>query len=234
MGLRRAAMSRKIGNDRKLCNYEDFTIFESDFRSICASWLTDTAVNFAATFMKDELFDKSDEKICLVYAFLCEMVKYTDPNNSEEIKELLTSVGVKKDRWCFFLLNDCNDPTAVSGGSHWTLLIHDPLEKVLWQLDPMIDSRPTHCLSFYERIRSYLNDEYRVMQCPKMLINGSCGIYIVEYLHAIFLYIKNGGKRIQEADLSRINDRYATERRLFYCDTLNKLANDQGKTPVNF
>lgn len=39
---------------------------------------------------------------------------------------------------------------------------------------------------FYERIRPFLNDEYRVMPCPKMFLNGSCGIYIVEYLHAIF------------------------------------------------
>lgn len=78
-------MSRKLGNDRKLCNYEDFTIFESDFRSICSSWLTDTAgnltfpehfgrviiinilflVNFAATFVKNDLFGKSDDKVSL-------------------------------------------------------------------------------------------------------------------------------------------------------------------------
>jgi hypothetical protein len=56
-------MSRKLGTDRKLCNYEDFTIFESDFRSICSSWLTDTAVNFAATSVKNDLFGKSDEKV---------------------------------------------------------------------------------------------------------------------------------------------------------------------------
>jgi hypothetical protein len=52
------------------------------------------------------------------------MVKYTDPDNADEIRELLSSVGVKPDKWCCFLLNDCNDPSAVSGGSHWTLLIH--------------------------------------------------------------------------------------------------------------
>lgn len=131
-------MSRKLGNDKKLCTYGDFTIFESDFRSICSSWLTDTAVNFAATYIKDELFGKSDEKvsifinavplyfiqICLVYAFLCEMVKYTDAQSRDEIRELLKSVGVRSDKWCCFLLNDCNDPSAVSGGSHWTLLLH--------------------------------------------------------------------------------------------------------------
>jgi hypothetical protein len=55
------------------------------------------------------------------------MLKYTDPNNTAEIRELLTSVGVKPEKWCFFLLNDCNDPTAISGGSHWTLLVHGKL-----------------------------------------------------------------------------------------------------------
>lgn len=58
-------MSRKSGaKDRKLCTYEDFTIFESDFRSICSSWLTDTAVNFAATYVKNDLLGKeADEKV---------------------------------------------------------------------------------------------------------------------------------------------------------------------------
>lgn len=77
------------------------------------------------------------------------------------LKMFIFSVGVKPDKWCCFLLNDCNDPTAISGGSHWTLLIHgiyfslygfcnnkilDPIQKTLWQLDPMIDTRPVHCL----------------------------------------------------------------------------------------
>ncbi|KAI6221945.1 hypothetical protein M3Y99_01520800 [Aphelenchoides fujianensis] len=227
-------MHRKGGADRNLCVYEDFTIFESDFRSVLSSWLTDTAVNFAATFLKNELVGKEDDKIVLVYAFMCEMLKYTNAEEPAEAAELLRSVGVSPDKYCAFLLNDNADPTAVSGGTHWTLLLHDPVQKVMWQLDPMVDIRPVHCLAFFARIRSFLNDEYRVMPSPKMNLNGSCGIYVVEYLHCIFKYIQNGGRRVQEADLSGINDQLATKRRLFYCELINRLAVEQGKEAVVF
>jgi hypothetical protein len=58
-------MSRKAGaNDRKLCTYEDFTVFESDFRSVASSWLTDVAVNVAATYVKNDILGKdADEKV---------------------------------------------------------------------------------------------------------------------------------------------------------------------------
>ncbi|KAI6206824.1 hypothetical protein M3Y94_00958000 [Aphelenchoides besseyi] len=225
-------MHRKTGPDRNVCTYQDFTIFESDFRSINSSWLTDTAVNFAASYLKDEIIGKGDDKVSLVYAFLCEMVKYTNPESTDEIRELLQSVNVQPDKWCCFLLNDNSDPTAVSGGTHWTLLLHDPIQKILWQLDPMVDIRPMHCLAFFTRIRTYLDDDYRVMPCPKMSMNGSCGIYVVEYLNNIFKYIRNGGQRVQEADLSGIDDRWAISRRVFYCDLINRLAVEQGKEPV--
>ncbi|CAD5218809.1 unnamed protein product [Bursaphelenchus okinawaensis] len=224
-------MSR-LASNRKICTYEDFTVFEGDFRSICSGWLTDTAVNFGAIYLKNQILGGKNDQVCLVYAFMCELIKYCDLRRSEA-QELLKSVGADKKKWTAFILNDNVDPTVVSGGCHWTLLMHDPTKNIIWQLDPMSANVPPHCFQFYQRIKTFFGHEYKVLECPKMTVNGSCGVYVLEYLHVIFQSIKNDIKDIREMDFSRINDKFAAERRISYCKILNSLAEEQKRPPVD-
>ncbi|CAD5225866.1 unnamed protein product [Bursaphelenchus xylophilus] len=233
MWKQKTKLMSRFASNRKICTYEDFTVFEEDFRSIYAGWLTDTAVNFGATYLKDEILGPKKEEVCLVYAFLCELIKHAGRRNSETQK-LLESVEADKNKWTAFILNDNIDPTVVSGGCHWTLLVHDPIQNVLWQLDPMSDTRPPHCWQFYQKIKGFFGNEYRVLDCPKMTVNGSCGIYILEYLHIIFQCLKEGLTDVKQMDFSRINDKFAAERRVYYCKVLNSLAEEQQRPQISF
>lgn len=160
---RRSLQQHLEPNTSILYRYEDFTIFESDYNSLSCSWLTDTAVNFAAAFVKNELFGESDDQVgklfngaahqlfqvCIVYAFLCEMLKYTDVSSVDQIRELLSSVGVGSSKFCFFFVNDSTNPLIAGGGTHWTLLVHDPVRKALVQLGTFINSSPLTCRLVY-------------------------------------------------------------------------------------
>lgn len=63
------------------------------------------------------------------------MIKYVEADN--ELAALVESFGVRADRWCFFLLNDSTDPNVPCAGSHWILVVYDPLKKSVGVLDSM-------------------------------------------------------------------------------------------------
>uniref|UniRef100_A0A914EKZ9 Ubiquitin-like protease family profile domain-containing protein n=1 Tax=Acrobeloides nanus TaxID=290746 RepID=A0A914EKZ9_9BILA len=213
-------------DDAKVLSYDDIVVFQSDIRSLNGhSWLTDNIVNFAANYMKNVLInDATKEKVCIVYASCCELIKYTEKN---QLQELLSSFEIDPMKWNIFMFNDNSDPTLIYGGTHWSLIVFSPTERTFYLFDSSNYNVPAHIENFTKKLYNFCNpseEKVHAYDCPKMNISGDCGIFAIEYLKAILLHI-NSGNTSSTFQFPVMNDQFVMDRRMYWRNIIYTLSN---------
>ncbi|KAH7696519.1 sentrin-specific protease 8 [Aphelenchoides avenae] len=211
--------------EKKVLAYEDIVLYESDLRSLTGkhAWLTDNIVSFAATYILDTMLkSETKDKVCVVLPSLCQMIKYVEADN--ELAALVESFGVRADRWCFFLLNDSTDPNVPCAGSHWILVVYDPLKKSVGVLDSMSSVVDEGTRQFVRRMRTVLgilDSSITSVSCPKMGNSGDCGMFTIEYLRAYLLNLDRGAA--DNFNLQCISDSYIADQRKEWANVIEQL-----------
>ncbi|KAI1729352.1 sentrin-specific protease 8 [Ditylenchus destructor] len=196
-------MDQTVSSTNKVLVYDDIVLFGADVNSLLAraGWLTDSV-------------------ICIVYASICELIKYCDEN--EDNSALFKDVGLSPEKWCFFILNDNADPNVAYGGSHWCLLLFDPIKQSFLLFDSMPGSDyggvKSDIISFARKLMKFLCCKAELLveavRCPKMSISGDCGMFVIEYMRAILIALeKNIRLDSYKIDLSHINDEFILSQR---------------------
>uniref|UniRef100_A0A7E4WAR4 ULP_PROTEASE domain-containing protein n=1 Tax=Panagrellus redivivus TaxID=6233 RepID=A0A7E4WAR4_PANRE len=180
------APERRIRGDIKVLSYDSVDLFASDQYSLRRrGWLTDAVVTFAAQFLRDELI--SDDKrnmVEVLAAAVTECIKFINP-----MEQAVQDIGLSSKRYNFFLVNDNMNPSMIGGGTHWSLLVYDPRRRGF----VFLDSRPSVVDStlqlLADNIAAAMGLEHLPIEmppCPKMDINGDCGVYLIEFIKGIF------------------------------------------------
>lgn len=147
--------------EERVLEYDDLTIYTSDLRSFQRnSWLTDNAIAFATTYLKNELLkDYVTFDIVVFEPSLIEIIKFS---HEDELP-----IKIDKMKFYFFPINDNSNPSISFGGrniswmsgklkifkktigSHWSLLIYDPCLSRFVYLDSMYMYPPTYVTKVY-------------------------------------------------------------------------------------
>jgi Ulp1 family protease len=205
--------------EERVLEYDDLTIYTSDLRSFQRnSWLTDNAIAFATTYLKNELLkDFVTFDIVVFEPSLIEIIKFS--------REDELPIKIDKMKFYFFPINDNSNPSISFGGSHWSLLIYDPCLSRFVYLDSMYMYPPTYVTKFVKKASSImmLDNPAEVLNpiCPKMTQNGNCGMFVIEYINVIFHRMLAGKQELYK--FPQLSDEFISERRKYWLNTAYNL-----------
>lgn len=64
------------------------------------------------------------------------MIKHLEQDNHDLYRE----IGLSSEKWCLFIMNDNFNPEVVYGGSHWYLLLFNPIVRQFFVFDSLAGS----------------------------------------------------------------------------------------------
>ena len=122
---------RSVRNNEKVLSYGDVVLYQQDMLTLNPrGWLTDNILNFATHYIFKLVSDKVKKDAVIISTGVTEIIKFTSCDD-DVVKEL----GLSPFQFIFFPVSDNKNPAIIGGGTHWTLLVYDPLKRAFFFLD---------------------------------------------------------------------------------------------------
>uniref|UniRef100_A0AC34QVW6 Ubiquitin-like protease family profile domain-containing protein n=1 Tax=Panagrolaimus sp. JU765 TaxID=591449 RepID=A0AC34QVW6_9BILA len=220
---------RSVRNNVKVLSYEDIVLYQQDMVSLNPrGWLTDNIIYFAAYFIHKLCSQRVKDEAAIVSPGITEIIKFI-PLDDDVFKNL----GLSPSRFLFFPVCDNKNPALIGGGTHWTLLVYDPIKREFYFFDCQrvrgIDEDIRFLVQQLEKILKLDNNSpIRAPLCPQMKTAGDCGLFVIEYIRAILnqLELQNyENPYIIDFPLSLIS-----QQRQYWIQTINGLAGERQST----
>lgn len=167
--------------DEIVVNFGDSLLRKSDVALLePGQWLNDNIIGFVMEYLEKIKYKDVDSKIGYIHPSVTQCVKLFA---KEEIGILLEPLNICSKDIIFIPLND-SESTIQAGGSHWTLIICDNVQKSFYHLNSLGDD----CLNAHEvvsKLAGYITKRapcLQVVDCPQQPNTADCGMYVVAFI----------------------------------------------------
>ncbi|KAK0428186.1 hypothetical protein QR680_010660 [Steinernema hermaphroditum] len=209
------ATMRAVSSDPHICSVGEANIYRSDLESLTKGrWLTDAILDFAKEYCIEALDEDTKKKISVVSPVFCQMLRFC--GTIEEVASLCSDFGLSASKWTLFLLNNSFDSERAYSGTHWSLLVFDPLERRFAIYDSISGDYSSRLAAsqIVEAVSPVLGapkDNLSIADAhsSKQQNSSDCGMYTIEHMAAIIQAVKND----TNVDLDHITPAYIDDRR---------------------
>ncbi|KAL9645616.1 hypothetical protein ABK040_000678 [Willaertia magna] len=161
--------------------YDSQTLIYDDIVLLFGSnWLNDNIINYYFLYLENEKYKNPD------YCFVAPSVSFwvSMIEDEEDIRASLDPLNVKEKKLIFIPINDNTDINAVSGGSHWSLVVFDRDTKVFYYFDSGSNMNKKAALNTVKKMSPFFgeglsNPTFEVMKSPQQNNGFDCGVYVL-------------------------------------------------------
>ncbi|GMT24087.1 hypothetical protein PFISCL1PPCAC_15384 [Pristionchus fissidentatus] len=209
----------------RLLSYGSVVLDRDDFDLLLdGQWLNDRLITFATEYLMDQLNVDEREKMELVCASTCEMLKFSP--------EFTTWLADYRSRsLVFFVVNNNRDPTR-PGGSHWSLLIYDKERNRFSYLDSLYNPNKEDAEAIMNAAAVHLCPpgtklHLNVLTCPKQENTHDCGVMVIEFVRFMLKHGRqSAAKALEKLSMTRMDAGYMrecrTNWRTIVCDLVKR------------
>ncbi|GMS96157.1 hypothetical protein PENTCL1PPCAC_18332, partial [Pristionchus entomophagus] len=195
----------------RLLSYGSVVLDQDDFDLLLdGQWLNDRLITFATEYLMDQLNADEREKMELVCASTCEMLKF-----SPEFTSWLADYRSRS--LVFFVVNDNRDPTRPGGGTHWSLLIYEKDRNRFSYLDSLYNPARAEAEVIMEAAARHLcppgtKPKLHTVTCPKQENTHDCGVMVIEFVRFMLQHgRKTAAKALEMLAVTRMDGAYMRE-----------------------
>ncbi|GMR48243.1 hypothetical protein PMAYCL1PPCAC_18438, partial [Pristionchus mayeri] len=196
-------LSRFLSYGSVVLDYEDLDLL------LDGRWLNDRLITFATEYLMDQLNVDERERMELVCASTCEMLKFS-PEFTSWLADYRSRALV------FFIVNNNRDPTR-PGGSHWSLLIYDKERNRFSYLDSLYGPDTEDAEVIMHAAARHLcppgtKPRLHKIPCPKQENTHDCGVMVIEFVRFMLKHgRKSAAKALEMLAVTRMDGEFMRE-----------------------
>uniref|UniRef100_A0A0A9WI25 Sentrin-specific protease 8 n=1 Tax=Lygus hesperus TaxID=30085 RepID=A0A0A9WI25_LYGHE len=165
-------------NDTVL-SFHDSILYESDVELLDGPyWLNDSIIGFYMEYLEKEIY--TDLGIAFLRPEITQCLKLSPPS---ELPLFLDPLNFKDKSLALMPLNDCDNPSSVGGGSHWSLLTYSKNDDRFYHLDSSQGSNSIQARVLAAKVSSYLGGpaepSYRAPSSLQQSNSYDCGVFVL-------------------------------------------------------
>lgn len=205
-------------------SYHDSLLCISDVSLLSGPfWLNDKIIGFCFEYFENELFKQAFGRIRFLNPSIVQLAKLVDDS---DVSSILQPLALQSCHLIFIPIND--NSSLYPGGSHWSLLVCDKIEKTFFHFD----SSGTGCWNdssaqiTSKKFNHFLGTSFAMTSppCPTQTNGHDCGVFLIAIAQELAnLYLKHS--KLEFENLSdNVNQRTVKEKRKKLFSLIRSLA----------
>lgn len=210
-----------------ILDYGDSLLYDYDVELLedCC-WLNDKLIGFVFEYFEAEQFREIKDKVAFLHPSVSQLVKMTSTNEGTDILE---SLNLKSKDLVFIPINDNEGLGA--GGSHWSLLVIDLMNKECLHFDSSVCSCNEYpcklVCEIFSKILHLSCNNVITMQCPTQSNGYDCGLYTICFAETTCAQYKlDSTCKLSKMHQSQITTSYVANKRIQIKNLIFKLASN--------